>query len=246
MNKTCSKCKLLHPLSEFCRNKNTKDGLSLWCKSCQRVSARCWIENNREKTREMSAKWKRNHPEHYKKYRIKNRNKILSYKEQYRKTNKSKLKEYAREYRTTNQKHLNELQRIWFKKNPGKRSEYGKKARSTPMGAINFRMRGRIWDSLRGNKNRISWQKLVGYTTDDLRKHLENKFTIGMTWELFLAGKIHIDHIIPLSFFRYDTTDDAEFKYCWSLNNLQPLWAKDNQRKSNHIRKDGSYDGWGG
>jgi hypothetical protein len=57
----------------------------------------------------------------------------------------------------------------------------------------------------------------------------------GMSWDLLLHGKIHIDHIVPISFFRYEKIEDQEFQYCWSLNNLQPLWAKDNLSKNKRI-----------
>lgn len=32
--------------------------------------------------------------------------------------------------------------------------------------------------------------------------------------------------------------DDLEFKLCWSLNNLQPLWASNNHKKSNKVNID--------
>lgn len=32
------------------------------------------------------------------------------------------------------------------------------------------------------------------------------------------------------------TPDDPEFRECWALSNLQPLWAKDNMSK--HARTD--------
>jgi len=34
--KKCSKCKHGKFISEFCKNKNTKDGFQYWCKSCMR------------------------------------------------------------------------------------------------------------------------------------------------------------------------------------------------------------------
>lgn len=71
--------------------------------------------------------------------------------------------------------------------------------------------------------------ELVGYTIADLRAHLERQFTKGMTWEEFLAGRIHIDHIVPRSSF--DLSDPSNIKACWCLSNLRPLWAKHNQAK---------------
>ena len=74
---------------------------------------------------------------------------------------------------------------------------------------------------------------LVGYTLTELMEHLESKFQPGMTWDNY--GEWHIDHIIPISYFDYSSYDDETFKICWDLNNLQPLWAKDNLIKSNKL-----------
>lgn len=56
-------------------------------------------------------------------------------------------------------------------------------------------------------------------------------FINGMTWEKFMAGEIHIDHIVPVSSFNIVSDECEEFKRCWSLSNLRPLWAKDNLSK---------------
>lgn len=75
---------------------------------------------------------------------------------------------------------------------------------------------------------------ILGYTLEDLKKHLENKFQPGMTWENY-GIEWHIDHIKPDSWFNYSSTEDLSFKECWSLSNLQPLWAKDNLKKGNRF-----------
>jgi len=72
-------------------------------------------------------------------------------------------------------------------------------------------------------------EKLLGYTIHDLRVHLERQFTKGMNWDKFMKGEIHIDHIHPKASF--DLLDSDEWRVCWSLPNLRPLWAKDNQKK---------------
>jgi len=52
-----------------------------------------------------------------------------------------------------------------------------------------------------------------------------------MNWTEFMKGKIHIDHVVPKSHFCYEKPEDPEFKICWGLNNLQPLWDYDNLAK---------------
>ena len=86
---------------------------------------------------------------------------------------------------------------------------------------------------LSGKKAGRHWENVVGYTISDLMEHLKSKFTDGMTMENY--GKWHIDHIIPKSKFIYDDINNEQFKACWSLSNLQPLWAIDNIRKSDNI-----------
>lgn len=76
------------------------------------------------------------------------------------------------------------------------------------------------------SKNPIDWEKLVGYKLSDLMAHLEAMFRKEMVWGNY--GKWHIDHIRPISSFCFDSFDHPEFKECWALENLQPLWARDN------------------
>ncbi len=78
---------------------------------------------------------------------------------------------------------------------------------------------------------------MVGYTTEELKEHLETQFKKGMAWDNY-GKKWHIDHIIPRSKFNYIYYDDIDFKRCWALTNLQPLWAKENIQKSDKVDKD--------
>ena len=103
--------------------------------------------------------------------------------------------------------------------------------------ALSNRMRCLMYSSLRGMKNGHKWQDLVGYSIDDLRRHIEKRFIKDMTWERFLAGEIHIDHITAISKFNFEKPEDLDFKKCWALKNLQPLWAEDNLRKNAKIDK---------
>lgn len=73
------------------------------------------------------------------------------------------------------------------------------------------------------------WEQRVGYTTAELREYLQRRFEPGMSWGNY--GKWHIDHIRPIGSFDFSTYQDDDFKRCWSLSNLQPLWARDNWTK---------------
>jgi hypothetical protein len=95
---------------------------------------------------------------------------------------------------------------------------------------INESMGAMVYQALKENKKGRKWESFVGYTLDDLMKHLENQFKDGMSWDN--KGEWHIDHIIPRSHFHFTSPEDSEFKECWALTNLQPLWAEDNLRKA--------------
>jgi hypothetical protein len=82
-----------------------------------------------------------------------------------------------------------------------------------------------------GRSNRT--EALLGYSIAELRDHLERQLTAGMTWQAFAEGRIHIDHIVPQSAF--DLNDEEQWRQCWALSNLRPLWAEDNLRKSCRI-----------
>jgi transposase len=70
----------------------------------------------------------------------------------------------------------------------------------------------------------------LGYSSEELCAHLEKQFRDGMTWENY--GKVwHIDHIKPDKLFNYSSVKDQEFRQCWSLSNLQPLFVEENLKK---------------
>jgi hypothetical protein len=84
-----------------------------------------------------------------------------------------------------------------------------------------------------GSKGGRHWENLLGFTVDELKRHIEKNFCQGMSWDNF--GEWHIDHKIPISAFNFETPEHVDFLRCWSLDNLQPMWAKDNIAKSNKL-----------
>ncbi len=136
-------------------------------------------------------------------------------------------------YYHKHQEKLNKYHDSYRKLNPERAKQWNKnyynKRKDNPLWRLNSGLSISIGTALRGKKAGRHWETLVGYTISDLIKHLEAKFVDGMAWENY--GKWHVDHIIPKSKFFYVDTNDPQFRECWGLNNLQPLWAKDNRRK---------------
>jgi len=82
------------------------------------------------------------------------------------------------------------------------------------------------------------WESRVGYSLAELREHLQSQFTAGMSWSNY--GQWHIDHIKTVASFDFSKYDDGDFRRCWSLSNLRPLWAMDNwmrSKKQNPMRE---------
>ena len=101
------------------------------------------------------------------------------------------------------------------------------KERSTSHGRVNRVISERIRVALKGNKQ--GWRTSVGWTIGELMQHMESQFKPGMSWDNY--GDWHIDHIKPKAKFEFSSAHDDGFKACWSLSNLQPMWAGDNSRK---------------
>lgn len=87
-------------------------------------------------------------------------------------------------------------------------------------------IRARLWAALRGKSDGALLSRL-GFSLEQLRKHIESQFADGMSWGNY--GRWHVDHEKPCATF--DQTDPVQFSECWALSNLQPLWAADNLRK---------------
>lgn len=100
---------------------------------------------------------------------------------------------------------------------------------------LNSSIRAGVYAGLKGNKNGRKWENIIGYKLKDLMRHLESQFKDGMSWGNY--GEWHVDHVIPRSFFHFTNNTDLDFKRCWELSNLQPLWKKDNMVKNTKITK---------
>lgn len=150
------------------------------------------------------------------------------------------MKKYTKEYQKRNPKISRIASRKYYWANREMVLAKKSKQDKTPEGRIkNLQvyykhrlskvMSKRIRDCLKVGKKGNSWKELVDYTYNDLKTHLELQFQNGMSWDNY--GKWHIDHKRPVSSFNITSFECNDFKECWSLENLQPLWAIDNLKK---------------
>lgn len=209
--KTCCRCKKSKDSTEFHKTAHRKDGLSDLCKPCNQVKGKLYRQLNKESIRIKAIEYRTNNAEKLKKKR----------KERYIQ-NSDILKNKSKKYRENNKEKIKESKYNYQKRNRGKINlKVREKRKIDPM----FRLNDSISKQIGKIKNGISWSKILDYSFEELALHLESKFTKGMTWENYGKDGWHIDHIIPKSYFKFDSKDHPAFKACWALSNLQPLWA---------------------
>lgn len=128
--------------------------------------------------------------EYDKEYYKKNKIKIIEYKKERYKKNGENIKEYNRKHSKT-----------YFQTHKKERYEYRKERRlNDPKYKIDNSMSAHIRFSLKSKKGGRKWESLVGYTLEDLIKHLEKKFKKEMNWGNY-GSYWHIDHRKPKSWF---------------------------------------------
>lgn len=100
-----------------------------------------------------------------------------------------------------------------------------------PRYALRHRVKRWMQKHLKENANPESrkWATVLGYTPDELRVHLERQFVGRMSWSNM--GKWHIDHIVPVAAFTFESPTDLDFRRCFALTNLRPVWARANLTK---------------
>jgi len=228
--KRCTKCKKIKPIEDFHKQKGRKYGSS-HCKECnkeyfknnfehyQKIK-REYYKNNREREIKRTAQWRIDNPE----------KKKLQRKREYANKREEFIRNAAR-WAKENPDKRKEIANRWSRNNP----EHRRRIRAIPKNKINHSISSSMRLALNGNKNGRKWESLVPYNLQDLIKHLENKFLKGMNWNNYGRYGWNIDHIIPIDLWEFEKPEDSEFKQCWALCNLQPLWEKENQSKSNKI-----------
>jgi hypothetical protein len=208
--KECTKCHILKDINNFGIRKNRKSGYRSSCKECDKEMSKKWVNKNLTYVQE--------------------RNK--NYNKKYYKNNLDSIKERHKNYYINNTEFCKEKMLDFKKNNPNYNKDYDKERKLIdPIYKLSIIVRGRINKFFKLNKinKKNNTFDIVGCSPIFLKEHIENKFTEGMSWDNHGVYGWHIDHIIPLSSAK---TEEEIYKLCHYIN-LQPLWAKDNLKKSN-------------
>lgn len=252
--KRCRACDAMKELSDFYPKRQNRDGLMNICIECSNKESHRYYDANSETVKAYNRAYNEaNHDriraqqrEHYEANRdtIKakrraeyeaNRDAINAKAREYRAANRDAFNAKRREYRAANRDAILAQRRKWREANlDAIRAQERARRESDPKLQLTENVRRRIRDAFKtrggSDKARRRWEKLVGYTIEQLMGHLARQFRPRMSWANY--GKWHIDHIIPISAFSFTSVDDPEFRACWALSNLRPIWAKENQSKS--------------
>jgi len=189
----------------FCKecDKETVHELNWLCKPCRAL----WRKNNKKRI-----------VEDMKRYYQQNREERLLYQKQYREDNPDKIK----------------IQRLNYKDR--KNEKWRKCYREDLVFRMRHIMSTAVWNFYKergGSKGRKRTEELLGYSAEELQKHIDSQLKEGMTRDNYgkVKGGWEIDHRIPQSYF----TEIDQLKECFALENLKPEWGKWNQSKGNRF-----------
>lgn len=189
-------------------------------------------QRDRERFANHTPEQRERHLESGRKWAAENKDKVRARTQRWLEANADRKRETNRQWKLRNPDKVMEQGKEWWASNKEKGREYAQKRTSTPRGKLEASVRSGIYSRLSreaGRKGKARTFDLLGYTVEDLVNHLERQFTKGMSW--FNYGEWHVDHIVPVSSFNYETFHDPEFRSAWALSNLRPLWGRDNYSK---------------
>lgn len=237
--KVCTKCLIDKPIEDFLFIKGQGRYKSR-CRVCSTEDVKKWMSNNVEKTKASKKKYKNKIVEQNReKRRIREEN-IVKDKEM-----KKFLKEEEKRLKEEDRKNEIERRRIerinksieyrnsdeYKEKKKEKSRNKFKRRMANPLHNFKKKLRNCIRNSFTrsGYSKKAKAHSILGADWDVVRKHFEDRFKEGMTWDNY--GEWHIDHIIPISLARNED-DVIKLNH---YTNLQPLWGYENMDKSNKI-----------
>jgi hypothetical protein len=207
--KLCSKCQIDLPRESFSKDKSRKDGLQRTCKNCYKL----FVQANKDK--------------------------IAFYRKCYRGIHKKENATYSKNYYQVHRKDILSYQKEYHESHKQKRALEEKKRYQVDLQfRLTKNLRSRLTGALKKVHKTGSAVSDLGCSIEELRKHLESLFYSNpitgesMSWDNWSRDGWHIDHIKPLASF--DLANPEQLKKACHYENLQPLWAEENLKKSDN------------
>jgi hypothetical protein len=232
--KKCNTCEIEKPYEDFTKEKMAKDGYKNKCKSCIAKASKEKYAANPEARREYEAKWRAENVDKCTaktyRWREKNPEQFSGYRKLYYENNKDKILAGQKATYQKYKEKYNKRDKKYKKKNHASLMQKRKeRIEASPL----LQFKERIRQVTKGAFYRLKQDKkfrtntMLGADWETVKSHFVSQFKDGMTWEAFIAGEIHVDHIQPLASAK---TEEELIALC-HYTNLQPLWCLDNLSK---------------
>lgn len=167
-------------------------------------------------------------------WRKENPTKLNAVNLRYKLNNADKLKASRSKWRKENYEKHRKTNAAWLKANPDKAKAIRQRSAAKSIKNKVWRSpKNRLRQAISRAFKRISQKKntntetILGCSYETAVRHIESLFREGMSWDNYGLTGWHIDHIRPLSSFA-----EEELHLANRIENLQPLWAEENIRKS--------------
>jgi hypothetical protein len=251
---TCTKCGEEKELTaeNYNRHNGNSRGYRPDCRVCMAKYKQEYYQRNKADILKRQQQDYESNPDKYRKRYQDNAEAHRTYARKYQKENKEICNERCREYYRNNKEQVKDRSKKYREENketlaatrqaPHYRDRVNarqRKLRLDPQRRLSDAVSGAISKKIRDNdgfKGGATWQALP-YTPQQLREHVESQFEDWMNWDNWGHGEgnWHVDHIYPQSKLPYDSLTHPNFLKCWALDNLRPLCAVENVRKSDKV-----------
>jgi hypothetical protein len=198
--KKCSTCKKTKAVTDFYKNRTSKDRLQPCCKDCNKTYQKSYREANKDKVKAIKKAWQQANPDKVKAYYETNKDKVKAYYE----TNKDRIKANVKAYRETNPDKVKASKKAYIEANPDKVKAIKKawqQANKDKVKAIK-----KAWEKANPGKMNALWakrkaQKLKAtppWLTDDHLAEIQEWYTIAKDLQWLSEEPLQVDHIVPL------------------------------------------------
>jgi hypothetical protein len=228
--KECIKCKVELEVG-INISKSVFNNYDYTCRACRKIETARWKEDNKESLQKYGEE-----------YRDANRDKQRERDRLNYQQNKEEIKLRQREYYKTHPRPKKEVikkprekKSSWNERNPGYYVNYHRERKKVdPIYKLIYNTRSLIGGSFKRSCNgtyrkSIGTEEILGCTLLEFTEHIQNLFQEGMT--IYNYGQWELDHKIPIS----SAQTEEDIVRLNHYSNYQPLWKKDNLKKSNKI-----------